>query len=286
MNERRSALLLIALVFAQLVLLTSQVPDQKVEGSYLEGSALRVSGPVVHLVDSVVDWFGGLRSGMRTRGQLKKENERLRLELRTLRQDWASNQAAKLQLDLLSEALGYKPSVAGRVRVADVVFIDNNSLLRTLVVYVPDAPDFEFDPAGLPVTTQDGLVGRVISESGDYARVQIVSDRASSVGAMIERTRRQGIVRGIGGGMLSLEYVPLQSEVMPGDQVVTAGIDGVYPRGVPIGTVVTVEDGGDLFHRIRVAPAVDLGTLSQVFLLDWQSPEGALEPATENDEGP
>jgi rod shape-determining protein MreC len=56
--------------------------------------------------------------------------------------------------------------------------------------------------------------------------------------------------------------------VRVGDRVLTAGIDGVYPRGIPVGTVVKVENAGQLFHSILVAPAVDLGALDQVYLLD------------------
>jgi len=59
--------------------------------------------------------------------------------------------------------------------------------------------------------------------------------------------------------------------VRPGDRVLTAGIDGVFPRGIPIGTVVSVEPGGQLFHRIQVAPAIDFGTLDQVYLLEYQA---------------
>jgi rod shape-determining protein MreC len=62
--------------------------------------------------------------------------------------------------------------------------------------------------------------------------------------------------------------VPLQADVRPGDRVMTAGIDGIFPRGVPLGTVLSVEPGGQLFHKIRVAPAVDFGTLDQVYLLE------------------
>ena len=91
----------------------------------------------------------------------------------------------------------------------------------------------------------DGLVGRVFTVAGPYAKVQLITDRAAGVGGMILRTRRQGVVRGGGRGSgLELDYVPLQADVRPGDRVLTAGIDGVYPRGIPIGTVVSVEPGG------------------------------------------
>jgi rod shape-determining protein MreC len=114
----------------------------------------------------------------------------------------------------------------------------------------------------------------VVTVAGPYAKVQLITDRAASVGGMILRTRRQGVVRGAGSrgsGGLELDYVPLQAAVRQGDRVLTAGIDGVYPRGIPVGTVVSVEQGGQLFHRIQLAPAVDFGSLDQVYLLDYQS---------------
>lgn len=110
-------------------------------------------------------------------------------------------------------------------------------------------------------------MGRVVLVSGPYAKVQLVTDRSAGVGVMIERTRRQGVLRGAGGGGLELDFVPLQAEVQVGDAVVTAGIDGIYPRGIPVGRVVSFEPGDELFYRIRVAPNVDFGLLDQVYVL-------------------
>ena len=85
---------------------------------------------------------------------------------------------------------------------------------------------------------------------------------------MVERTRRQGVVRGDESGVLALDYVPLQADVRPGDRLLTAGIDGIYPRGIPIGAVLEVAPGDELFHRVRVAPAVDFGRLEKVYVLE------------------
>ncbi|MGH9465286.1 MAG: rod shape-determining protein MreC, partial [Thermoanaerobaculia bacterium] len=103
---------------------------------------------------------------------------------------------------------------------------------------------------------------------GRYAKVQLLTDRAASVSAMVERTRRQGLVRGAGQGALTLDFIPVQEEIGPGDRVLTAGIDGIYPRGLPIGTVAEVAAGEGMFHRVEVAPAVDFGRLDQVYVLD------------------
>jgi rod shape-determining protein MreC len=114
-------------------------------------------------------------------------------------------------------------------------------------------------------------VGRVVVVAGGFAKVQLVTDGAASVGAMIERTRRQGIVHGGEQGTLELDFVPLQADVRVGDAVVSAGIDGIFPRGLPIGKINSVEPGNELFHRIGLTPAVDFGRLDQVYLLERES---------------
>ena len=122
-------------------------------------------------------------------------------------------------------------------------------------------------------------MGRVVLVTPPYAKVQLITDRSASVGAMIERTRRQGLVRGTQGGELVLDFVPLQSDVRVGDRVRTAGIDGIYARGVPLGTVVSVEPGNELFHRIQLRPAVDFGRLDQVFIREREAVPQATREA-------
>jgi rod shape-determining protein MreC len=76
--------------------------------------------------------------------------------------------------------------------------------------------------------------------------------------------------------------VPLQADIRPGDRLLTAGIDGIYPRGIAVGAILEVTPGDELFHRVRVAPAVDFGKLEKVYVLepvglpaDLQRGEGA-----------
>jgi rod shape-determining protein MreC len=126
------------------------------------------------------------------------------------------------------------------------------------------------------VVTDAGLVGRVVFVAGPYAKVQLVSDRAAAVGVQLERSRRQGVLRGSQPGELLLDFVPRQVEIEVGERVVTAGIDGVYPRGIPVGAVASVEPGDEAFHRIVVTPAVDFSRLSFVYLLEAPLPPPAM----------
>jgi rod shape-determining protein MreC len=271
LDERRTGWVLILLLAGQLVLLAVQgARDAGI--SRLEALGLRVLGPVAQAVSDAPQSLSEAREGMKTRRRLIEENRRLRREVEDLRLRLLRLSDIEGEALRLGAALRYPTPPSGRIRAVDVVYVDHASWLRTLVLYAGDEPARVNQPVLSPV----GLVGRVVSVAGPYAKVQLVTDRAASVGGMILRTRRQGVVRGArgagrGGGILELDYVPLQADVHPGDRVVTAGIDGVYPRGIPIGAVVSVEQGGQLFHRIQLAPAVDFGTLDHVYLLDYQA---------------
>lgn len=264
MDERRTVWVLIVVLTVQLVYLAIQ--GAKAGDTWLESAGVRVLGPAARGIASVPTSWADFREGLRMRGSLQKENRELRREVEALRLRLLQLTDLENDMRRLGAAVEYTTPPVGRIRAVDVVYVDHASWLRTLLIYTGDRPA----RVNQPVLSAAGLVGRVVTVAGPYAKIQLITDRAASVGAMILRTRRQGVVRGSGLGRagLELDYVPRQADVRPGDRVVTAGIDGVYPRGIPIGTVVEVKRGGQLFHSILVSPAVDLGALDQVYLLD------------------
>jgi len=265
-DERRTAWVLIVVLVGQLVYLAVQ--GGKTGETRAEKVGLRLLGPLARSVAAVPRSFSDARQDMKLRDSLKDENRRLHREVDELRLKLLRLTDVEGEMQRLGNAVRYGTPPAGRIRAVDVVYVDYASWLRSLVLYTGGLPA----KVNQPVLSPDGLVGRVITVSGPYSKVQLITDGAASVGGMILRTRRQGVVRGSrrGSGGLELEYVPLQADVQVGDRVLTAGIDGVYPRGIPVGTVVAVEGGGQLFHKVQLAPAVDFGALDQVYLLDYE----------------
>lgn len=281
MNERRTLAVLIVVTLGQLLVVTSQLPSADGEQNLLESALLATVAPVATVLESADSAASGLGEGLRSRRALVDDNRQLRREIESLREKLVLRAEVESELERLATAVEYQSQVApDELRVCDVVYIDHASWLQTLVIATGER-DARRNQA---VVSSEGLVGRVVVVSRGYAKVQLVTDRAASVGGMISRTRRQGVVRGAGKGRLELDFVPLQADVQVGDRVVSAGIDGVYPRGLPIGTVVDLERGDDLFHHIRVAPAVDFGRLDQVYLLEAEvAPEDFLEPVESED---
>ncbi len=276
MDERRTGWVLIVVLVGQLVFLAIQ--GAREGETRLEVLGLRLLGPLARGVASVPRSLTDAREGIKLRGRLEEENRQLRREVEDLRLRLLRLTDIEGEMLRLGAALRYPTPPAGRIRAVDIVYVDHTSWLRALVLYTGDAPA----RLNQPVLSADGLVGRVITVAGPYAKVQLITDRAASVGGMVLRNRRQGVVRGGGGrgsGGLELDYVPRQADVREGDRVVTAGIDGVYPRGIALGTVTAVEQGGQLFYRIQLAPAVDFGSLDQVYLLDYPAVPASVKDA-------
>ncbi len=261
--ERRSRWLLLGLLALQLILLSAQA-QTAAGSSRLEAVFVRSVAPFSRAVAATTGFVRSLAEGARLRAALQEENARLRAEVETLRQERVGTLGVEQELERLARALDYSAAPRGSLRVADIVYIDHASWLQTLLLYVGEAQVVR----NQAVVSADGLVGRIVVAAPPYAKVQLVTDRAASVGGMVQRTRRQGVVRGSSPGSLDFAYVPLQADVRVGDLVVTAGIDGIYPRGVPVGTVVEVKPGDELFHEIRLTPAVNFGVLDQVYILD------------------
>ncbi|MEZ5330687.1 MAG: rod shape-determining protein MreC [Thermoanaerobaculia bacterium] len=276
MSERRAFWLLLAVSIAQFLGLAAQVPGDERGSGLVHRLAIRLVAPLGGVVEGGAGWLDDLGERLTTRSRLEAENRRLAEQNRVLRRESLEHRDVAHRAELLAEAVRYAGGLNGTLRVADIVYIDHTSWLQSALLAVEEGTVRKYQP----VATPDGLLGRVLEASDRWAKVQLITDRSSKVGAMVERTRRQGLVRGTGGGGLQLLFIPLQADLAIGDRVVTAGIDGIYPRGLPVGTITSVEPGDDLFYRVEVAPAVDFTRLEQAYLIDLpQLPGELLETA-------
>jgi rod shape-determining protein MreC len=213
--------------------------------------------------NNTVDFFHSFG----TRRSLAGENLDLHSQLDSAQRELARLRGVENELKRLAEQYSYARRRSENSFVADVVLNDPASWLRSLVLYTGETKAEK----NLPVAAAEGLVGRVILPIGPYAKVLLITDRSSSVSAMVSRTRRKGIVRGTHGNELDLQYILLQDDVQVGDQVVTAGLDGIFPRDIPIGWISSVEAGNGLFHQIQITPAVDFWHLDRVDVLTLES---------------
>ena len=120
----------------------------------------------------------------------------------------------------------------------------------------------------MPVTAASGIVGRVVALGPNFAEVQLITDRHAGVGAMLQKSRDMGEVHGLDNGKCELKDIPSGREVQIGDFVESTGLDGIYPKGLMIGTIDNVEDDPNApWHRLIVKPGAPLDRLEYVMVL-------------------
>jgi rod shape-determining protein MreC len=188
---------------------------------------------------------------------LKQQIEHLRLEQVRLNEDAA--QARRLQA-----LLAFKEQFISQTLAAQVIGSGGSEQSR--IVYVDKGESDGLKP-DMAVITVDGIVGKVLKVFGSTAQVLLIDDQSSGVGAILEKSRLQGIVRGTSAGEVVLERIMSDEVVQPGEQVRTSGGDRIFPKGLPVGTVTRVGNGPDLFLNIRIRPAANLNKLEEVLVV-------------------
>jgi rod shape-determining protein MreC len=217
-------------------------------------------------------------------------------------------QARNVELEILANNL-----MVENARLADVE--RENQILRQLLNYTRNNPQFTyetttivgrsigFDPTNLlyfvyvdvgardgaakamPVVTDRGLVGRVTAVSPNLAQILLLIDPASSVNAIIQNSRITGVVRGHIDGTLTMERIPPNEEVNPGDIVLTSGLGGNFPDKLVIGQITEViQRDQDMFQVARIRPTVDFGKLETMLIITSFEPidfEAEIQKAQE-----
>jgi rod shape-determining protein MreC len=189
--------------------------------------------------------------------QLKEQIEQMRLEQVRLNED--ASQAHRLQ-----SLLAFKEQFIARTMPAQVIGSSGSDLSRSIYIDKGDNAGLKPDMA---VITAGGIVGKVWIVYPSTSLVLMINDQSSGVGAMTEKSRLQGVVRGTPNGELILERVMSDEAVNPGDTLLSSGGDRIFPKGLPVGTVSKVSPGREMFLNIQVKPAADLSRVEEVLVV-------------------
>jgi rod shape-determining protein MreC len=213
-----------------------------------------------HGISNVWHNYFYLRGVRQENRELKQEIEQLRIEQVRLNED--AEQARRLQA-----LLGFKEQFISKTLPAQVIGSSGSEQSRSIYIDKGSRDGIRPDMA---VITAEGVVGKVLRAFRTTSQVLLVNDQTSGVGAILEKTRLQGVLRGTPLGEVVLEKVMSDETVQPGEKVLTSGGDQIFPKGLPVGTVTKVSPGAELFLNIRVKPAADLSRLEEVLVITQQ----------------
>ncbi len=137
---------------------------------------------------------------------------------------------------------------------------------QSRVLYIDKGSNDGLRP-DMAVITPTGIVGKIVQVSSGSSQVLPINDQLSGVGAALKDSRLQGILKGAANGTTTLQYIMSDEPVKPGEPVITSGGDRIFPKGLQVGTVASVEPGKDLFLNIRVIPSARLDRLEEVLVI-------------------
>ncbi len=193
------------------------------------------------------------------------ENHALKEQIAALEAERNRLFEAKLANDRLVELLEIRTRILRESVAATVINNSASSWFRTITVDKGAASGIH---QGMAVITPRGVVGRVVSVAEDTAKVMLLTDHKSGIDIITQRTRVRGIVSGSLDGEPIVKYMGRNEDIRPGDRLITSGLDGTFPKGLLVGTIIGIsDDGPGLFRRVRVSLSVDPLVMEEVLFI-------------------
>ena len=293
-SRYKNALVLIVVLVVQLLALAVQVkrpapgsPDQ--EGvSLIRYVVVSVVTPPERLAHNIGLWVRGVWTGYLDLVHVRQEDAELKAKIERMQLEQASLAEDARQGQRLQELLDFRQHYVYKTLPAQVIGASGTDQSRTLYIDKGAKDGLALD---MPVVTGDGIVGKLKDVFDHKSQVLLVSDPTSGVGVILETTRTRGILKGVPFGQVQVINVSPDDRIKPGQRIVTSGGDQIFPRGMPVGTVlgVTPDQDRDPLVDVAVQPSANLSSLEEVLVItnvgDMLSKQAAKDLADSEAEG-
>ena len=266
LKERKSLVVLTALIFFQLILISTQVPLGYGE-NYFEKAVFSVFSPVQHGILSLFRSIGEFWENYFYLQNVQSQNRKMKDEMFFLRQE---NNLLRNALENLRSAKEIEESLLRlheNILVAQVIGFDASNFYKSAVINKGSLDGLKKD---MIVLDKNGsLVGRIINPIAlKESRVQLITDNESGVGVFSQSKEVMGILSGDDKGYCFLEYIHVTTEdIYEGEDIITSGKDGLFPSGIKVGKIVSITTSTSLFKQVKVEPYFDIRDLDQVAVI-------------------
>ena len=262
----KNLIVLAAILFAQIVGLAVQIrrPSDIGETRLIRLWAVSAVTPFESAIIHSNEWVKGLWTNYAYLRGVRRENRALRAQLEQMKIEEARLSEDARMARRVQALLAFKEQYVDSTIAAQVIGTSGSDQSRVLYI---DKGAKEGITTDMAVITPTGIVGKIVQVFPDSAQVLPINDQFSGVGAALKDSRLQGILKGTANGATTLQYIMSDEKVTPGEEVITSGGDRIFPKGLPVGKVVSVEPGKDLFLNIRVIPSARLDQLEEVLVV-------------------
>jgi rod shape-determining protein MreC len=262
-SRHKSLVLLAGVIVLQILMLAVQIKRDS-EGRLIRVWTVGAVSPFERAGSSGFGWFRDAWRHYFALQNTTKENEQIRRENDALKLQISQLQGKAAEADRLAVLLNFRQAHAD-VPMLGARVIGAGAGTASLTIQL-DRGERDGIRKNMGVITPDGVVGKVVEAYPNAAQVLLLTDKESGVGAMLADSRVQSPVGGQGEPLLVMKYVPNDDEVNLGERVITSGMDRIFPRDLPVGTVTEIK-AGNPFKQIRIKPAANLERLEEVLVL-------------------
>ncbi len=217
----------------------------------------------IHITEGVWLKYFGLINVRDENRQLNEDIDALRMENNQYRELITTNRR-------LQKLFQFQETIDYPVLAVQVIGRDPTGWFKSVIIDKGAKSGLKINMA---VVNASGVVGRLVSVSPNYAKVLLIIDQNSAVDCIIQRSREKSIVKGFTSKICKLDYVVKTSDVVVGDKVITSGMGRVFPKGLPVGEVISVGSRpGELFKDIKIRPMVDFSKLEELLVILKEDP--------------
>lgn len=213
--------------------------------------------------------FGSVQSGLSSIPnvfELQQENKLLREGNIRLSNENSNLKESKLENIRLTKLLNFKERTGLSFSSARIV---NKTLIQTRNMITLNVGENDSVFINMPVITDAGLVGKIVSTSKNYSIAQILYNKDMRITVKVQRSRVDGILSYDGIANLSVSNIPKSADVVEGDVIITSEYSNIFPSGIPVGTVTELGNLDNLFKKVAITPLVNFETLEDVFILKY-----------------
>jgi rod shape-determining protein MreC len=262
-KKERAVYVIVLLLVFQFVLLSVQVQNP---GGMIPIKTLffAVQAPIVNISSDIMDGIERIWSNYVWLMDVRAENERLNNLVRELEMKNRSLEEIQQENIRLHRLLSMKDNFEGETVEARVIARTPEFLSKVLYINRGANDGLRIDS---PVLSGDGIIGRTVFVSERQSQVQLITNPDASIGAMLGKERTPGVLSGTGKSLLDLKYISNTVKIQTGDEVLSSGLDGIFPKGFLVGYIVESHKNKEGFYTIKVKPAADLYRIEEVSVL-------------------
>jgi len=269
--RHRAFFVLLAVLVLQLLLLSFQITrSNKVR--LIQVWAVTVFDPFERALHGAVDASTEAWRTYRDLWGAQQQNQELQIELVAARSRIQQLTEQAAEAERLRLVLEFKQRLPFQTVAAEVIAASPGESSKAVYIDKGSNAGLKTD---LAVITPAGIVGKILAVFPYSSQVLLITDPASGAGCMLQRTRAQGILKGGSTNLCEVQYVSNEETVEVPDAVITSGLDRIFPKGLPIGTVIKTQ-AGDVYREIVVKPSASLDRLETVLVV-LKSPGGDLQ---------